>query len=137
MARHGGARAFFRGAPATCVRDAVFGGVFSGARSLAHGGGEATRLHADTAAAAAATIASSPFNFVRNIQFNANQKEPAPSAAAVLRRLLVEAAAKEGVAGKLGHVQERLRVGWGTLRVAAGMAASPLVIIDPGSVSRV
>ena len=67
---HGGLRTFFRGAPATCIRDMVFGATFSTLRQRdpesAIGG---SIFVTNTIAAAVATVISGPFNFFRNIQF--------------------------------------------------------------------
>ena len=67
---HGGLRTFFRGLPATCLRDMVFGATFSTLRQRdpesAIGG---SIFVTNTIAAAVATVISGPFNFFRNIQF--------------------------------------------------------------------
>ena len=76
-------------------------------------------------AGALGTIASSPFNFVRNIKYGWPAKETPPTASVILSQLLQEAAKKgreEGAHSSLSYLQERLRIGWGTARVAVGMA---------------
>ena len=76
-------------------------------------------------AGALGTIASSPFNFVRNIKYGWPPNATPPPAAAILSQLREEAIAKrqeEGLRSALSFVQERLRIGWGTARVAVGMA---------------
>jgi hypothetical protein len=66
-----------------------------------------------------ATTASSPFNYVRNIKYGWPSSSAPPSSFRILRDLLVESRAAPSFAR---HVQERLRLGWGTGRVAVGMA---------------
>ena len=76
-------------------------------------------------AGALGTIASSPFNFVRNIKYGWPAKETPPSATIILGQLWTEAGKKareEGSRQSLSYLQERLRIGWGTARVAVGMA---------------
>ena len=76
-------------------------------------------------AGAAGTIVSSPFNFVRNIKYGWPASETPPTASVILGQLVDEMKTKrreEGVRSALAHMQERLRIGWGTARVAVGMA---------------
>ena len=73
-------------------------------------------------AACAATLMSSPWNYVRNVQYAVPPGTKHPTAAQALRELLSEAKAKGSTAAALKHLQERLRLGWGTARVAVGMA---------------
>ena len=76
-------------------------------------------------AGAMGTIISSPFNYVRNIKYGWPASETPPSATRILTDLLVECKEKTREGGwKQGaaHMQDRLRIGWGTARVAVGMA---------------
>ena len=76
-------------------------------------------------AGAFGTIASSPFNFVRNIKYGWPASETPPSAYRILSDLAVECGekAREGKwKQSASHLQDRLRIGWGTARVAVGMA---------------
>ncbi|KAG5177864.1 hypothetical protein JKP88DRAFT_169648 [Tribonema minus] len=135
MWREGGAAPFIRGVTATVTRDAVFGGTFALLRYGLPGvmgyrteqqGGPRNRFWSDLVAAAAATALSSPFNYVRNIKYGSPAATPIASDAATLRDLLREAAAalrRGGALDALSLLQQRLRLGWGTLRTAVGMAA--------------
>ena len=106
----------------------------------------------NAASAAVATVVSGPFNYVRNVQFakvrgwrrsaraararhalslraRASQfgvDERPPSIREALRYFAHEAQAREGVVARLRYVQTRLMIGWGTLRVASGMAITAL-----------
>ena len=76
-------------------------------------------------AGAFGTIVSSPFNFVRNIKYGWPASETPPPAYHILSDLVVECRQKAQEGGwRQGavHLQDRLRIGWGTARVAVGMA---------------
>ena len=76
-------------------------------------------------AGAAGTIASSPFNYVRNIKYGWPASDTPPSALRILSDLGGECGqrTREGGWGQGAmHLQDRLRIGWGTARVAVGMA---------------
>ena len=76
-------------------------------------------------AGALGTVASSPFNFVRNIKYGWPASDRPPTSAAILGGLRHDAAQRrrdEGLWRSLSFLQERLRIGWGTARVAVGMA---------------
>eukprot|EP01048_Picozoa_sp_COSAG05_P019873 COSAG05_NODE_3229_length_2222_cov_3.090438_4_plen_246_part_00 len=70
MWHDGGLRPFCRGIGPTVARDVVFGGCFAAARAslLAYTDGQHGVL-CNFAAAAAATVGSSPLNYARNTQF--------------------------------------------------------------------
>ena len=72
---------------------------------------------ASMAGGAAGTLASAPLNFVRNIQFATPAHETAPSTYQILADLMRECRSKQA---PFSYVQERLRIGWGTARVAVG-----------------
>lgn len=135
MARHmyvdGGAVAFLRGMPATVTRDSVFGCTFTVLRTRLRGmhltmlGGNSMTVPefiADAFAAAVATTASSPFNFVRNVQFGAKSADEAKRWHVVLADLLAEARSRPSSFSAGMYIAGRLNVGWGTCRVALGMA---------------
>ena len=105
------------------VRDVVFGAFFSGARGF-------IKSHTDNqpgtaafvgnfAAAAAATVGSSPFNYARNMQYATEHNQPGRSTPKILGRLLAESSQQPR---PLMYMSRRLCIGWGTLRVATGMA---------------
>ena len=76
-------------------------------------------------AGALGTIVSSPFNYVRNIKYGWPASETPPGASRILSDLLVECRDKARAGGWMqgaAHLQDRLRIGWGTARVAVGMA---------------
>lgn len=129
MLRKGGLRPFFKGINSTVTRDTVFGGSFA---FLTHVFVKALQQKASkydnnipvkfigtTLAGAVATVLSSPFNYVRTIQYATSPGKRPPSALCVLNSLYKEARINET---PLSFVQQRLRVGWGTFRVAIGMA---------------
>jgi len=66
-----------------------------------------------------ATTISSPFNYVRNIKYGWPAEMKPPTSTRILIDLMAEAKASGRM---MWHLQERLRVGWGTARVAVGMA---------------
>jgi hypothetical protein len=137
-----GMKAFLRGAAPTITRDIVFGCVYEVGRKRlrrkydlleSERGDEITswrtqRLYyfgADVIAAAGATVASSPFNFVRNIQYGARADMSPKSTVTALRMLLSDAAA----AGWRAPIflQRRLLIGWGTTRVAVSLGFGQIV----------
>jgi hypothetical protein len=67
----------------------------------------------------AATCVSSPFNYVRNIKYGWPSSQMPPSAPRIMYDLWIDASQSGRM---LMHIQERLRLGWGTARVAVGMA---------------
>lgn len=77
-------------------------------------------------AAALATLASGPFNYARNIQYATSSRERADGTWRVLLAL-VDETREQDVGRRWRFVQSRLRIGWGTLRVAAGMAFAQAV----------
>ena len=105
----------------------VFGSAFGGTytwlrRVLGQDLPDELRWTSNMAAAAVATVVSGPFNLARNVQYGTKSRQRRPSVGAVLRTLADEVAERRGLGPKMTHVQQRLRVGWGTARVAAGMA---------------
>ena len=82
------------------------------------------KLWIDASSGFIATMLSSPFNFVRNIQYaTAKDEKKIPSMMTVMRALYYDGM-KESDGGVFKAVQYwmfRLRIGWGTARVAVGM----------------
>jgi len=131
MYRTAGAAVFFRGLPATVWRDAAFGAVFGYSRQKLRAlatdqtpssTSAAVRFVADACAAALATAVSAPFNYARNVQFSQPVTEPALGTSAALAALKRETLAHAPPLERVAFLQRRLNVGWGTLRVACGMA---------------
>jgi len=152
--RRGGLVAFFTGFNATVARDMTFGCVFALARRQVRRALDATGLVpdgaatcgssssstrsnatrglscfvADAAAAGAAAIVSGPLNYARNRQFAHISKDDVamPSVRDCLAHFAGELARRPTLYAQAKYAQTRLMVGWGTLRVAAGMALSAL-----------
>ena len=135
MYKRGGVRCFFVGSAATVLRDLIFGGCFALFRHeqlllIRHENGEvkqpstARAFSVNAIAATCATLLSSPLNYVRVVHY-ATPPDVAPKKAwAILVELFQATSAEKTVLGKLGHLQNRLRIGWGTARVGFGMAFS-------------
>lgn len=119
MRRASGWRPFGNGLLPTIYRDLVFGGCYTFGRRKLHDQQTEHEYLANMIAAGLATILSGPFNYARNIQYATPSHLSAPPTAEVLRELLGEIAQ---ASNKLVVVQNRLRIGWGTARVALGMA---------------
>ena len=127
MYKQGGLKQFGKGMYATMIRDIIFGSIFS---VLRHGYRDKykrdrdilsfkMRLYIDMSSAFVATMISSPFNYIRNIQYNTpKDASKIYSFIKILRKLYWE-----GInSGKpIALWQQRLRIGWGTTRVALGM----------------
>lgn len=151
--REGGLQSLFRGSVMTVSRDAVFGVCYEvcrvrlrreakkhmkkkqekkeakkeeGVESSWYDMGEVEfNIVADGLGAAIATVASSPMNYVRSMQY-AHMTDGEPRRAwQQMKRLWTNARVSQQ--GTLTYLQQRLRIGWGTLRVAVGMATGQLV----------
>ena len=77
---------------------------------------------ANMTAAALATIVSGPFNLVRNIQYATKSRHVADTVGTVLTNFVIETQSRPTLIEKIKYVQNRLRIGWGTVRVAVGMS---------------
>ena len=137
--RRGRVKPFLRGTFATILRDVAFGGVFSGARgallvrteehrkkyTVSHSdvvGEEVQTFLCNFGAAGAGTVFSSPLNYARNMQYATPAGQKCKTALQLVRELWANAASRDGVVEGVRYTNTRLRVGWGTLRVATGMA---------------
>jgi len=140
MWKEHGMKAFTTGMGVTALRDAVFGGVYAGARRTIsdrllspaktpaaateqrYTGAQAAAV--DVSAAAMATTFASPLNYARNMKFaNLHTQEPLGIKAA-LAQLGSEVLARhrcEGLYMSANYLQQRLGLGWGTVRVGVGM----------------
>ncbi|CAM9689094.1 unnamed protein product, partial [Chrysoparadoxa australica] len=125
MYRKGGLGSFFKGAQSTVFRDSVFGAVFT---TLRHAGSRGdSSFGVDFASSAVATVLSSPMNYARNIEYSlpAHSRENGWS---ICKKLLSKVSYQTlGLWIACRFVLTRLRIGWGTLRVAVGMACGSKV----------
>lgn len=126
MYKRGGLRPFTYGLKPTIMRDVVFGGTYTLLRLQLTQRNKYSSEHqwfANICAAALATLASGPLNLVRNVQYATPSSEThVPTIKEVMLTLRTEVSQLPSWQGKVLHVQERLRIGWGTARVAMGMA---------------
>jgi hypothetical protein len=141
--QHGGVRPFIAGIVPTVVRDMVFGASYSTlrfmfARELAKrispfvdggGGDEMGSISPNLvsplsqfAGAAIATTVSSPFNYWRNMQFDTKPGQQPVGFVSCMRQLGCAVRGAPGIQAKCLQVSMKLRIGWGTFRVATGMA---------------
>lgn len=129
MWRHGGVRAFANGTSTTVARDAVFGGAYAAIKHALEEEGHDGFL-VSVVAAGAATVLSSPINYARNVKYAASFKGgktgQSLKVTSIVRELFWEAwnHTEGGFLGKADFLAGRLRIGWGTARVAFGMAAT-------------
>jgi hypothetical protein len=125
MFHKGGIRPFCNGLIPTVLRDLVFGGCYTFGRLEIQ-----YRLQlqpdqqwfANMTAAAFATIVSGPFNLVRNVQYATKSRHVADTVRTVLANFVAETQSRPALSTKIKFVQSRLRIGWGTVRVAVGMS---------------
>ena len=93
-----------------------------GSSSSSSSTGTAAHVQANFIAAALATILSGPFNYARNMQYATSSRRPALATSVILQQLWQETLSVPGTGPKLRFLQQRLRIGWGTARVALGMS---------------
>jgi hypothetical protein len=123
--KSGSIRPFFNGIAPTLARDVVFGGTYTWLRLQLAFWLELEphqEWTSNLVAAGLATIVSGPFNYVRTIQFSTRSHEKAEHMMYILRDLAQTTARQDGVLAALRFLQARLRIGWGTARVAFGMS---------------
>lgn len=121
----GGFKPFGNGLLPTVYRDVVFGGCYTFLRLEYQHHWQASPQHqwvGNLLAAAVATVVSGPFNLARNVQYSTSSLDTAPTTRQVLQELWQQTKARRTLWEKWHHVQNRLRIGWGTARVAVGMA---------------
>jgi hypothetical protein len=123
-----GPTAFMHGVAPTIYRDMLWGGLYNLLRN-----DTLPRLHKpltaknprwwgfvdNMGAALIATATSSPLNFVRNVRYGSSP-ESMQSTYSILKGVWKEGG--NAPEGRLWHLQQRFVIGWGTLRVAVGMA---------------
>lgn len=125
MFQKGGIRPFCNGLIPTVLRDLVFGGTYTFLRLEIQ-----YRLQlrqdqqwgANMISAAFATVVSGPFNLARNVQYATRSRKIADGVLPILQDLITETSTRPTLWSKYVYVQSRLRIGWGTVRVAVGMS---------------
>lgn len=124
MWHKGGLRPFFNGLRPTLYRDVAFGGCYTYLRYVINGKlvSPEHQWIGNVIAAAFATVVSGPFNLARNVQYATRSKKQAPTIPQVFEKLAEQVAEQPTLSGKLHLLQNRLRIGYGTARVAFGMA---------------
>ena len=136
MHRKGGFHQFTKGVYATMARDITFGAIFSvlrrsrkrkyrmqnaGTSNIAVTIPYSSSLWIDGSSAFAATVCSSPFNYVRNMQYE-KSTQSIPTMIRILKDLYHTGLSKGGPSEAVKWWMFRLRIGWGTARVAVGMS---------------
>ena len=124
MFQQGGMRPFVNGFAPTILRDVAFGGVYTFLRLEAQYQGLPSEYQwtGNMVSAAIAAVVSGPFNLARNEQYATRSGAKAPTIAKVLLALLQEVKQLPTIYEKWHLLQSRLRIGYGTIRVAIGMA---------------
>ena len=124
MWQNGGIRPFSNGLYPTLCRDVVFGGCYTYVRLELqwYGLPPAYQWAGNMFAAALATVLSGPLNLARNVQYATTSRCDAPTIRQVLVQLHTDLTMKQTILDQWHHIQARLRIGWGTARVAVGMA---------------
>ena len=125
LEKGGGLRPFLNGITPTICRDVVFGGCYTWLRLQIQVWFDLSlqdQWKANMMAATMATIVSGPFNYARNMQYSTPVRKEAPSISVVLKELIVETMQQSTRIQQIMFVTHRLRIGWGTARVALGMA---------------
>jgi hypothetical protein len=125
MLKKGGLRPFLNGMIPTVMRDLVFGGCYTFLRfELQYRFQLSTDYQwaANFVAAAMATVLSGPFNLARNVQYSTRSHHVADTVTEVFNNLVQETRERPNPYEKCKHIQNRLRIGWGTTRVAVGMS---------------
>ena len=128
MFRKGGIRIFFFGTTATVLRDFTFGGTFALLRhEIRNYLKESYDIKKfsfliDLIAGSIATLMSSPMNYVRNINYAIPPDKPNMCAYTILNNLYNENKTLITTKQRIFHIQEKLKIGWGTARVGCGMA---------------
>jgi hypothetical protein len=136
MYRRGGSSMFFVGTSATIYRDFIFGGIFSIMRHdlLTHVKRDQPRSKdnkinrfniflADLVSACTATVASSPFNYVRDMHYSTPPDQQVLPIKKQIWKLWEESCQQKTAREQLVLLLRKLRIGWGTARVGCGMAS--------------
>jgi hypothetical protein len=105
------------------TRDTTFGGCFAVMRhGLLRRDDTMNKLLVNGIAGFVATLLSSPLNYVRNMHYATPPSVKHRPALVILAELWAKTLLEKSFLGRLKFLQQQLRVGWGTARVACGMA---------------
>lgn len=123
MWRVGGARVLIRGVGVSVMRDATFGIVYETLRvpQYSKDRSHTTQFLLNIIAGAAGSVVSSPINFTRNLIYGAPFNSSPLPARQLLSFLWMEVQGRT-LLEKFQHINARLNVGWGSMRVGVGMA---------------
>ncbi len=154
MVARGGMQAFGRGIHLTVLRDIVWGGTYAGLRNWLPEKllflGTSTGFIAKDASAPSkskpgvisftsnmvaggiGTMISSPINYCRNMAYGHNVAHEARGVMSILGDLVHDTNVHHARSGKsrASYFLGRLAIGWGTLRVALGLAVSSQIYIE-------
>jgi hypothetical protein len=128
----GGLPPFIKGTRATVTRDIVFGTTYEVLRHMLQSVGQnksddqtppqVLQFVSNGVAAATANVTSSPFNFARSMQYATPPSQAPLSIVKILKNVWHESGKTPGFKPRLSFFQHRFQIGWGTARVAVGMA---------------
>lgn len=127
-----GFKNFSKGLSATLIRDIIFGATYSSTRhwdafgyidhNTEYGYNYQQEFVWNGLCALGATTLSSPFNYIRNIQFATPPEQKPLTILALSKQITTGYKQTKGVKNKFEYLQIRFKFGWGTLRVGLGMA---------------
>jgi len=126
MYKHGGCKCFMNGLVVNVGRDTCFGLTYETTRHILgtwlSRDSRSMDLAVNGVAAGLGTIISSPLNYARNLKYGVTPGHVVPSVRCLLSDLWQSIQKRETWREKIMLLQARLVLGWGTLRVAIGMA---------------
>jgi hypothetical protein len=133
MQMAGGLKPFWRGTLATVYREIAFACPYEVVRTslkryllTKNTNVESAKyitLGSNMFAAGLSTVLSSPYNYVRNMQYSEPPDHKERSTMEILRELREAGSKIPNASARARFFQNQLRLGWGTARVAVGMAA--------------
>lgn len=137
--KNGSITSLAKGLAPTLTRDIIFGMFYESFRHITFNYAKTLtnyekvqssspyiRFVSDMVAAGCGTILSSPFNYVRNMHYATPLGEKPLSTMTTLKQLYTKNSHLPLVS-QMNIFRERFRIGWGTARVATGMATGQLV----------
>ncbi|HSW70516.1 MAG TPA: hypothetical protein VLH77_00880 [Gammaproteobacteria bacterium] len=131
---------FIRGTRATIYRGITFGSIYEVLRNLLRQklNPEETQkpqnklmtvdFAANTTSAILSTIAASPFNYARNIQYKMPLQQPAPTVKEILISTHKESKTQnKTLLSRINFFSKTFQLGWGTVRVGVGIATGQII----------